>query len=81
MVSNYIPKIHYIGTSNEHEIIVMDFIGMTLQKYFNNFNKKIPLSTIKKIGIEILNILEYIHSKNIIHRDIKTGCFLIDSWI
>jgi serine/threonine protein kinase len=57
----------------------MDLLGMTLQKYFDNFNKKIPLSTIKKIGIEILNILEYIHSKNIIHRDIKTGCFLIDN--
>ena len=74
-----IPKIYWSGFDNNNYFLIMEKLGPSLQKVFYQYNQKFSLPMIKNIGIKILNILEYIHNKDIIHADIKPGCFLIDN--
>ena len=55
----------------------MQILGQSLQNYFSIHNKKLPLSEIKNIGIQALNILESVHNSGIVHGDIKPSSFYL----
>ena len=74
---NHIPKIYDCFKKDNNNYLVMEILGPSLESTFKKYNKKFSLSTVLNIGLQILDILEYIHSKNIIHKDIKPDCFLI----
>ena len=74
---NHIPKIYDCFHKDNNNYLVMEVLGSSLESLFKKYNKKFSLSTVLNIGLQILDIIEYIHSKNIIHRDIKPDCFLI----
>ena len=70
-----IPKIYWSGKCNDNDTIIMQVLGQSLQKYFYTRNKKLNLSEIKSIGIQALNILEFVHNNGIVHGDIKPSSF------
>jgi len=55
---------------------VMEFIQNSLDKLIDN--KKLSMSNIKIISVQVLLGLEWIHSKKVTHRDIKPSNILID---
>ena len=71
-----IPKIYSIGSDQFNNYLMMELLGPSLQKIFYEQNKTFPLPLIINIGIKIIDILEYIHDRNIIHGDIKPSSFL-----
>ena len=74
-----IPKIYWSGSTMKHNVIIMEILGSSLEKIirqYNEYNKQFSIQEAINIGIKILEIIEYIHNKNIIHRDIKPHCFL-----
>ena len=70
-----IPKIYWSGKYNNNDTIIMQVLGQSLQKYFYTRNKKLNLWEIKSIGIQALNILEFVHNNGIVHGDIKPSSF------
>ena len=75
-----IPKIISFGKNNLFNILVEELLGPSILKLWNlkeNINQRILLKTICMIGIQSLDRLEFIHSKNYIHRDIKPDNLLI----
>ena len=78
-LGNYdkIPKIYDCFQRDNKNYLVMDVLGSSLNSLFKQNHKIFSLATVLNIGLQIVDILEYIHSKNIIHRDIKPDCFLI----
>ena len=74
---NHIPKIYDCFQNDNNNYLVMEMLGSSLESIFKKYNKKFSLSTVLNIGLQILDIIEYIHSKNIIHKDIKPENFLI----
>ena len=59
--------------------MIMELLGKSLESLVekNNSNKVFSLKTVTMIGLEMVKLLEQIHSKDIIHRDIKPDNFAI----
>ena len=71
------PAIYKYTTESNFNILVMDLLGDSIEKLFNKAQKHFSLLTCLMIVDQILTRLEYMHSKNLLHRDIKPDNFLI----
>ena len=67
-----IPKIKSFGYSGSFIILVMELLGKSLDKIFNELpSKKMSIRCVCNIAYQLLYIFELMHNNNIIHRDIK----------
>ena len=69
------PEMKYSGQQGKYNILVMDYLGKSLQQLFEmqQFNFK----TVIMIANQLLCRIEFLHRHNYIHRDIKPDNFLI----
>ena len=72
-----LPELKSFGKTKKYNILIQTLLGKSLYDIFNECNKEFTIKDVCMIGIQILERLEYIHSKNYIHRDIKPHNFLI----
>lgn len=74
-----IYNIRWYGSDINYYYVIFDLLGKSLSEYLmiTSENKFAP-STVRYLGRQILDIIEYIHSKGIIHRDIKLDNFMMD---
>lgn len=57
--------------------MVMDLYGQSLEDLFVNGGRKFDLKTTLMIGYQMIERIEFIHSKGFIHRDIKPDNFVV----
>ena len=72
-------NVYYCDTEGEYNVMVMDRLGSSLEDLFNVCNRRFSLSTVLQLAEQMLLRIEYLHSKNFIHRDIKPDNFLVGS--
>ena len=72
-----LPEVKSFGKTKKYNILVQTLLGKSLYELFNECEKKFSTKDICMLGIQLLERLEYIHSKNYIHRDIKPHNFLV----
>jgi casein kinase 1 len=81
------PRLHWYGVEDSHNIMIIDFLGPSVEDLFEFCNRKFSLKTVLMLADQFISRLEYLHSKNIIHRgtvciisndiDIKPENFLL----
>lgn len=72
-----IPNIRWFGVEGEYNVLVMDLLGPSLEDLFNFCSRKFSLKTVLMLADQMINRIEYVHSKCFLHRDIKPDNFLM----
>ena len=75
-----IPKIISYGHYRKYNVLVMELLGKALDKLFIeniNIGEKLRKKDAILAGIQMIDRIEHIHSKNLLHLDIKPDNFLV----
>ena len=74
-----IPKIISYGITGNYNLLIEELLDLSLSQIWNySFQMyENKLKDVCMIGIQIIDRLEFVHSKNVIHRDIKPNNILI----
>lgn len=72
-----IPRLHAYLFECEYNAMVFDLLGLNLEDLSNFCDRQFFLKTMLMLVDQLLHHLEYIHSKDVIHRDIKPQNFLM----
>lgn len=70
-----IPLIKWFGRDKYNYYMVIDLLGESLES-LKRKRKRLSLKLTLKIGIQVLKILQNLHSNGLVHRDIKPDNFL-----
>ena len=72
---NGFPHLKWYGTTDSHAYLVLDLLGVSLSDMLKIY-KRLSLKTTLLLGIQIIKIVELLHSKHLLHRDIKPDNFI-----
>lgn len=72
-----IPKMYWFGQEGENNTMVIELMGLSLEKLFAQCGRLFSLKTVLMLADQMIERLQYVHSRSFIHRDIKPDNFLM----
>jgi len=72
-----IPALYDFLISENFNYMMMELLGPSLEDLFEIFHNKFSLKTILSLGDQMLCRIEFLHSRHLVHRDIKPDNFLM----
>ena len=71
------PEVYYNGTEGDYRYLVIQLLGKSLEDLYVLNRRPLSLKTVLMIADQMLQAVEYLHKKSIIHRDIKPDNFMM----
>jgi casein kinase I family protein HRR25 len=71
------PKLHWCGRESGYNVLVVDLLGPSLEDMFNFCGRKFSVKTVCEVGLQMIDLLEEVHKRGVMHRDIKPDNFLL----
>ena len=73
-----VPQFKTYSSTNDYNILVMQLLGKSLEGLLSSSKSKtFTIRTVCNVAIQMLKIIQRVHDKHIIHRDIKPDNFAI----
>lgn len=72
-----IPNARWFGVEGDYNVLVMDLLGPSLEDLFNFCSRKLSLKSVLMLADQMINRVEFVHTKSFLHRDIKPDNFLM----
>lgn len=72
-----IPQMFWYGIEGTHNVLVMELLGQSLEELLQTNKGRLPLKTVLLLADQMIRRIEFIHSRNYLHRDIKPDNFLV----
>ena len=69
-------KLRWYGSDMNHNYAVFDLLGPSLKEEIRE-NGKYDYSRLQPLAIQMVSVLEHIHNRGILHRDIKLENFML----
>lgn len=74
-----IPSMFWCGQDTDFNFLIMERLGQNLEELFVECGEDFSLKTVLMLALETLQIIEYLHFKEIVHRAICPKNFCIGS--
>ncbi|KAG7697561.1 hypothetical protein KL930_000384 [Ogataea haglerorum] len=72
-----IPSAYYFGQEGLHNILVIDLLGPSLEDLFDWCGRKFSVKTVVQVAVQMITLIQSVHERDLIYRDIKPDNFLI----
>ncbi|KAB8356581.1 hypothetical protein FH972_024163 [Carpinus fangiana] len=73
------PHLYYVGDDCEYYLLVLELLGPSLEDLFNFCGRCFSLKTVAMIVDQLINRLQSLHSRELVHRDFKPENLLMGS--
>ncbi|WJX10070.1 Casein kinase 1-like protein 3 [Trifolium repens] len=72
-----IPRMKWFGTDGDYNVLVLELMGPSLEDLLYYCGGKFSLKSVLMLADQMLTRIEFLHSKGLLHRDIKPDNFLM----
>jgi serine/threonine protein kinase len=72
-----VPNLRWFGMDGGYNVLVCDLLGPSLQELFDICGSKFSLKTVLSLAEQMISRLEWLHSRNFLHRDVKPENFVM----
>ena len=71
-----IPNLRYYGVPDHNRYMVIDLLGKSLQTISSEHKKSVPVEIVRMYAKQMVQIIQAVHEKGFVHRDIKPPNFM-----